>query len=146
MSLSPQKQDNATRNSASRICSWVIWKFACLSAERQEGEYFPVCGQECCCWGSGLVRSHWSFPCSVFRGSHVTAFSSENLIISSLHLFSSLCLLGLLTRRLVYIVWHFKKYHFPVCFMQVVVGESQGAYLHWNFLRNSGSSMKSWYL
>lgn len=67
-----------------------------------------ACMQECC-WGSGVVWFQWSFLSSVFVMSHVTAFSSANLIVSSVHLFTSLCFLGLLTRRLVYIVWHLRN-------------------------------------
>lgn len=62
----------------------------------------------CCCWGSGVVGFQQFFLSSTFPRSHVTAFS-KILIISSLHLFTPLCFLGLLTRRLVYILWHLRN-------------------------------------
>lgn len=76
--------------------------------QASEGKCCSACMQDCC-WGSGVVWFQWSFLSSAFVRSHVTAFSSANLIVSSVHLFTSLCFLGLLTRRLVYIVWHLRN-------------------------------------
>lgn len=65
---------------------------------------------ECCCWGSRVVGFQQVFLSSAFlRQSHMTAFSSKILIISSLHLFTPLCFLGLLTGRLVYVLWHLRN-------------------------------------